>query len=53
VKAFAICIQEDGMDQFIEYVIRNSAKGLSVEKGNDYDGKAIPEVLELLRSGLA
>ncbi|HQQ23155.1 MAG TPA: hypothetical protein PLH15_04890 [Spirochaetota bacterium] len=49
IKAFSICIQEDGMDYFINAVVSNMKKGLSVEKGKDYDGKKIDEVLEMLR----
>jgi hypothetical protein len=51
VKAFALCIQQDGMDAFAAYVLRNEARGISVEKGRDYDGKSLPEVLRLLREG--
>ncbi len=53
VKAFATCIQEDGADAFIYYVIRNQSAGLSVEKGRDYDGKPIPVILNMLRTGQA
>jgi len=49
IKAFALCIREDGKDKFIEYVMRNAEKGLSVEKGRDYDGKHVSEVLKMLR----
>ena len=49
IKAFAICIKEDGEEKFIEYVLRNTKKGLSVEKGKDYDNKSIKEVLMILR----
>ena len=51
VKAFAICIKEDGQEKFIEYVLRNMEKGWSVEKGKDYDNKSIKEVLTMLRRG--
>lgn len=51
IKAFALCIQEDGVDAFTSYVQRNARAGLSVEKGRDYDGKTISVVLELLRNG--
>ncbi len=50
VKAFAICIQEDGADAFMSYVLKNQAKGFSVEKDRDYDGKLVDEVLAMLRS---
>jgi len=49
IKAFSICIREDGIDSFISSVVSNMKKGLSVEKGKDYDGKKIDEVLEMLR----
>ena len=51
VKGFAVCIQEDGVDSFVTCVLNNEANGLSVEKGKDYDGKSIPEVLRLLSAG--
>ena len=51
VKAFALCIQQDGVENFIAYVARNLRHGLSVEKGRDYDFKPVPEVLKLLRTG--
>ena len=49
IKAFSICIHEDGMEFFINSVVSNMKKGLSVEKGKDYDGKKIDEVLKMLR----
>jgi len=52
VKAFAICIREDGQQKFIEYVLKNMDNyGWSVEKGKDYDNKTIKEVLLMLRKG--
>ena len=51
VKAFAICIQEDGIDAFVGYVLRNQSMGLNIEKGGDYDGRLIPSVLKMLRTG--
>lgn len=53
VKAFALCIQEDGLDAFVGHVLRNRERGLSVEKGKDYDGKSVGTVLRLLRTGQA
>ncbi|MBP9024242.1 MAG: hypothetical protein KBH06_13655 [Spirochaetes bacterium] len=50
IKAFSICIREDGMDFFINSVLSNMKNGLSVEKGKDYDGKSIDEVLKMLRN---
>lgn len=51
IKAFALCIQQDGVAAFAGYVLRNEANGLSVEKDRDYDGLPVPRVLSLLRSG--
>lgn len=50
IKAFAICIKEDGKIKFMENVVKNMKKGRSVEKGKDYDNKPIEEVLNMLRS---
>ena len=50
IKAFSICIREDGIDSFISSVVANMKNGLSVEKGKDYDGKKIDEVLKMLRN---
>lgn len=51
VKAFAACIKEDGLDSFIDYVLRNNREGLSVEKGKDYDNLSFSQILKLLRKG--
>jgi hypothetical protein len=51
IKAFAICIQQDGAKAFAAYVLRNEQRGISVEKGKDYDGLPIPGVLRRLRTG--
>ena len=51
VKAFATAIKEDGMERFTGNVVACIARGLSVEKGKDFDGLPIPEVLDRLRSG--
>ncbi len=51
VKAFAICIQEDGKERFVEYVSRNMEHGWSVEKGGNYDYRSVEEVLSMLRNG--
>jgi hypothetical protein len=51
VKAFALCIKEDGQQKFIEQVLRNMDNGWSVEKGKDYDHKTVKEVLLMLREG--
>lgn len=50
IKAFAICMREDGIPYFIERVLANMERGLSVEKGKDYDGKPVSEVLRMLRT---
>ncbi len=52
IKAFSICIREDGIDSFINSVIVNMKKGISVEKGKDYDGKSIDIVLKMLRNAV-
>jgi hypothetical protein len=52
IKAFARCIQEDGLDAFIGFVLANQERGLSVEKGRDYDRKSVDTVLRMLRTGL-
>ena len=49
IKAFAISIREDGEDFFISRVLENMKKGWSVEKGKDYDGRTIKEVLSMIR----
>lgn len=49
IKAFAICIREDGKDLFINNIIKNMEKGWSVEKGKDYDNKTISEILSMIR----
>ena len=50
IKAFAICIREDGVEEFIKNIIRNIEKGLRVEKGKDFDNKEIKEVLKMIRN---
>ncbi len=49
IKAFALCIRDDGEETFMEYVMKNNKKGWSVERGKDYDGKPIATVLKMLR----
>ncbi len=49
IKAFARCIQEDGAASFIGNILKNIEKGWSVEKGRDYDGKSVAEVLAMIR----
>jgi len=52
IKAFARCIKEDGVDQFIQYVLDNKERGMDVSSGKDYDNKTEKEVLSLLRTGI-
>ena len=51
IKAFALCIQQEGVEAFAKYVLRNEGRGISVEKGKDYDDLPIPQVLTLLKMG--
>lgn len=51
VRAFALCIRQDGLETFMDLVLRNQRAGLRVEKGGDYDGLPAEAVLRLLRSG--
>ena len=51
VKAFALYIQKEGREAFVSDIIRNTADGLSVEKGRDYDNLRIAEVHALLKRG--
>lgn len=52
VKAFALFIQKNGKEVFIKAVRNNMKKGLSVEKGKDYDNLEIEKVHAILRSGI-
>jgi hypothetical protein len=52
VKAFAICIKEDGIEIFIDNIVKNMQKGWSVEKGKDYDNKTIDKVLKMIRNNI-
>ena len=49
IKAFAICMKEDGKEFFIDQILKNMERELSVEKGKDYDNKHISEVLNMIR----
>lgn len=51
VKAFALYLQKRGPDSFVSAILRNMEKGLSVEKGKDYDNLEVTEVHRLLDSG--
>lgn len=51
VKAFSTAIKDDGLERFTGNVVACLARGLSVEKGKDFDGIPISEVIARLRSG--
>lgn len=51
VKAFAVCIREDGAAKFISYILENMRHGWSPEKGQDYDRQNLDEILMMLRLG--
>jgi hypothetical protein len=53
VRAFAICIRDDGASALVSRALANARRGWSVEKGGPYDGKSVPEVLRMLREGPA
>ena len=53
VKAFALFIQMYGSPKFIESVMSNIEKGISVKKGEDYDSLDIDAIHKLLLSGSA
>ncbi len=51
VKAFAQCIKEDGVENFINCVLKNKKRGLDIKYQGDYNFKNETEVLTLLRKG--
>lgn len=51
VKAFARCIKEDGVENFINCVLENNKRGLDIKYQGDYDFRNETEVLALLRKG--
>ena len=51
IKAFARCIQKDGIKNFIDYVLENKKKGLDVRFQKDYDNRTEEDVLKMLRTG--
>lgn len=51
VKAFALYIQKNNPNLFINSVVRNTHKGISVEKDKDYDKLNIEGIHKLLDSG--
>lgn len=53
IKAFALFVQMHGKRRFVQAVLANQRRGWSVEKGRDYDGKPIPQVLAMLSEGLS
>jgi hypothetical protein len=52
IKAFALFVQAHGKRALVQAISANQRRGWSVEKGRDYDGKPIPEVLAMLAQGL-
>lgn len=51
IKAFALYIKEQGKGAFIQRICINKDRGLSVEKGKDYDNLPITAVLEMIETG--
>jgi len=51
IKAFARCIKEDGVENFINCVLENNKRGLDIKYQGDYDFRNETEVLALLRKG--
>jgi hypothetical protein len=54
IRAFIICIKEDGLDRFAEYIVRNAGNGIVYHRSGitgDYDLKTETDVLQLLRTG--
>ncbi|MFA7109350.1 MAG: DUF3795 domain-containing protein [Sphaerochaetaceae bacterium] len=51
VKAFALYIQKNGTSKFINSVVRNMKRGISVEKDKDYDRLNIESIHRLLDFG--
>lgn len=49
VKAFALCIQGDGLDRFIDGMIGCIQRGLNPEKGKDLDNRTVTETMSLIR----
>lgn len=53
VRACVRCIREDGMEKFIDYIIKNERNGIRYSYQKDYDFmKNEEEVLHLLRTGI-
>ncbi len=54
LRAFITCIKEDGMDNFLKYIERNSESGVVYHRNGiwgDYDLESEEAVLKLLRTG--
>lgn len=54
IRAFVTCIKEDGLERFLEYIVRNTSKGIVYHREGirgDYDLESEAEVLKLLRTG--
>ncbi len=52
IKAFALFARAHGKRGLVEAIAANASRGWSVEKGRDYDGKPIEQVLAMLGEGL-
>lgn len=53
-RAFITCINEDGMERFSEYIVRNAENGVVYHRDGiwgDYDLDSEEAVLKLLRTG--
>jgi len=51
IVAYARCIKEEGVEQFIKYIIKNEKVGIKYGLNKDYDFKNEDQVLDLLRFG--
>lgn len=49
VKAFAMCIREDGVDEFVNYILNCIESGMDITYRGDLDTKTQSEVLRILR----
>jgi RimJ/RimL family protein N-acetyltransferase len=51
IKAFALSIREDGAETFVKNITACRARGLNVEKGQDFDNRSVANVMTLIRKG--
>ena len=51
VKAFALYIQKNNKDKFIEAILKNINNGFNIKKGKDYDNLDIKTIHKLLDTG--